>query len=104
MIPRWYSARAVRHWPGSALASELSLLFWSAQSLIVRSGGGFSTARAVSTVRFRVGEPVNLRVGFKVNVWLREIIEHLADRGADQVPGVSDSGLVKGLWGQPVWQ
>jgi phage terminase large subunit GpA-like protein len=24
MMPRWYSARLVRHYPGSALASELS--------------------------------------------------------------------------------
>jgi hypothetical protein len=31
-----------------------------------------------------------VNVGFKFNVWLREIIEHLADGGADQVPGVSD--------------
>jgi hypothetical protein len=27
IIPRWYSARLVRHWPGSALASELSRRF-----------------------------------------------------------------------------
>ncbi|MGI6247247.1 MAG: hypothetical protein ACOYJQ_15985 [Pseudochelatococcus sp.] len=27
MIPRWYSARLVRHCPGSALASELSRRF-----------------------------------------------------------------------------
>jgi hypothetical protein len=44
----------------------------------------------LATVRFRIGEPVNLRIGFEVNVWLREIIEHLADGGTDQVPGVSD--------------
>jgi hypothetical protein len=90
MIPRWYSARLVRHCPGSALASELSRRFWSAQSLMVRSGGGFRTARAFATVRFRIGDPLNFRVGFKFNVWLREIIEHLADGGADQGPGVSD--------------
>ena len=34
MMPRWYSARLVRHWPGSALASELSRRLASAQSLI----------------------------------------------------------------------
>jgi len=90
MIPRWYSARLVRHWPGSALASELSLRFWSAQSLIVRSGGGFSTASAFATVRFRIADPCKVNVGFKFNVWLRENIEHLADGGADQVPSVSD--------------
>jgi hypothetical protein len=90
MIPRWYSARLVRHWPGSALASELSRRFWSAQSLIVRSGGGRRTASAVFTVRASIGEPRKVNVGLKFNVWLREIIEHLADRGTDQVPGVSD--------------
>jgi hypothetical protein len=104
MIPRWYSARLVRHWPGSALASELSRRFWSAQSLIVRSGGGFRTASAFTTVRFRIGEPVNLRISFEFNVWLCEIIEYLADRSSDQVPGISDGGLVKGLWCQPVRQ
>ena len=36
------------------------------------------------------GDPCKVNVSFEFNVWLREIIEHLADGGADQVPGVSD--------------
>lgn len=63
MIPRWYSARLVRHCPGSALASELSRRFLSAQSLIVRSGGGRSTLSARFTVRPRIGDPDIVRVG-----------------------------------------
>ena len=74
MIPRWYSARLVRHWPGAALASELGLRFWSAQSLIVRSGGGFRTASALATVRFRIGDPRKLKISFELDVWLSEII------------------------------
>ncbi len=74
MIPRWYSARLVRHWPGSALASELSRRFWSAQSLIVRSGGGFRTASALATVRFRISDPRKLKINFELDVWLSEII------------------------------
>ena len=81
----------MRHWPGSALASELRRRFWSAQSLIVSSGGGRSTASALTTVRVSRGEPVRLRGTIDLDIWLREIIEHLADGGTDQVPGVSDS-------------
>ena len=54
MMPRWYSARLVRHCPGSALASELSRRLASAQSLIESSGGGVrivSAARAVVASR-----------------------------------------------------
>jgi hypothetical protein len=57
---------------------------------MVRSGDGFSTASAFATVRFRIADPLKVNVGFEFNIWLREIIEHLADRSSDQVPSVSD--------------
>ena len=41
MISRWYSARLVRHRPGSALDSGESLRLWSAHSLTVSLGGAF---------------------------------------------------------------
>ena len=76
MIPRWYSARLVRHWPGSALASELSLRFASAQSLIVSSGGGRRVWSAFFTVRRKIGEPEIVSVGcrFVIWVWLHIVI------------------------------
>src|SRR6056297_2452182 len=100
MIPRWYSAREVRHWPGSALASELSRRFRSAQSLIVSSGGGRRTASARVTVRLRV------RLGLLDwrDMGLREIVEHLADGGADLAPGLSDRGLLVNDRSEPVRQ
>ena len=86
MIPRWYSARLVCHCPGSALASELSRRFRSAQSLIVISGGGRRVCSARVTVARRIGDPGSLRLGFGVrlvfDMGLREIIEHLDDPGA----------------------
>lgn len=47
MIPRWYSARLVIHWPGSADDSEESLREESAHSLTVCAGGGFSVAAII---------------------------------------------------------
>ena len=57
MIPRWYGARLVRHCPGSALLSVLSLRSRSAHSLTVSRGGEanraapwrISSARIVAT-------------------------------------------------------
>ena len=71
-------------------ARPFSAWLISKKKMTVRSGGGFRTASAFATVRFRIADPCKVNVGFKFNVWLREIIEHLADGGADQVPGVSD--------------
>ena len=41
IISRWYSARLVRHLPGSALDSGDNLRFSSAHSLTVSVGGDF---------------------------------------------------------------
>ncbi|MDG2295133.1 MAG: glycerol-3-phosphate dehydrogenase [Paracoccaceae bacterium] len=68
-------------------------------------GGKITTYRRLAeSAMEKIGEPVNLRVGFKVNIWFCEIIKHLADRRADQSPCISDGGLFKSLWRQPVRQ
>src|SRR5512134_2516859 len=82
MMPRWYSARLVRHRPGSALASELSRRFASAQSLIESSGGGFRIESDRRTVVASRSGPVRISGDDRRR---GEFVERLADRFADLV-------------------
>ena len=52
MIPRWYSARDVIHFPGSALASLDSCRCVSAHSETVCFGGGANAAKQDETRLF----------------------------------------------------
>src|SRR3712207_2387009 len=63
MMPRWYSARAVTHLPGSALASADNCRNRSAHSLTVRRGGGAQTWRASWRVSMAAAEASILRYG-----------------------------------------
>ena len=102
MMPRWYSARLVRHWPGSALASELSRRLASAQSLIESSGGGFRIESDFRTVAARRSGPIRVNGGDDRR--RGELVERLADRCADLVADPGNRRLLVAERRQPVGQ
>ena len=101
MMPRWYSARLVRHCPGSALASELSRRLASAQSLIESSGGGRRIAIAFRTAVANRSGPVRISGDDRRR---GELVERLADRFPDLVADPGNRRLLVAERGQPVGQ
>jgi len=101
MMPRWYSARLVRHCPGSALASELSRRLASAQSLIVSSGGGRRIASACRAATPSRAGPVRISGDDRRR---GKFLERLADRPADLVADPGNRRLLVAERGEAVGQ
>src|SRR5690606_35329356 len=86
MIARWYGARSVRHRPGSALDSLLSLLSASAHWLTVNRGGGLridSRSRAVSLAFSQLC--VRLRTGVEISELGKGLVELSVDEVSSKV-------------------
>ena len=92
----------MRHWPGSALASELSRRLASAQSAIVSAGGGVRIVSARRTAWIRRGDPCRIRR--LVDRQAAELRERFGDRVADARAGARNGGLLVQERGEPIGQ
>jgi hypothetical protein len=92
----------VRHWPGSALASELSRRLASAHSPIVSAGGGVRIASALRAAWIRRCGPFRIRGrGDREAAKLRE---RFGDGLADARARPRNSGLLVDERGEPIGQ